>query len=199
MIKICFFDLGGVVIDTGFETVFQHYQQQRAWNVEKLRAKIFSDKYELLLAGQLSLAEFIEWIAGEVDLTKEQLEEFADDYYYSGQVKEEVRNIIINLKQNCKVGLITNDIGYLQQKLDYLGVEGLFDRVINSFTIGHCKPSLEFYQAVVDQLAVKPEEILFVDDDQHSLQVADQLGISVLDFKGPVQLQAELKKLNLIE
>lgn len=199
MIKICLFDLGGVVIDTGFETVFQHYQQRRGWNIEKLREKIFSDKYELLLAGQLSLAEFIDWIAGEVDLTKEQLEEFADDYYYSGQVKKEVKDIISNLKQNCQAGLITNDIGYLQQKLDYLGLDELFDQVINSFTVGHCKPSPEFYQAVVDQLAVPPEEILFIDDDQHSLQVAEQLGISVLDFKGSAQLQAELEELNLIE
>lgn len=199
MIKICLFDLGGVVINTGFEAVFNHYQEERGWNIEKLREKIFSDKYESLLAGQLSLADFIAWIAGEVDLTKEQLEEFAEDYYYSGQVKEEVKEIIRQLKQNHQVGLVTNDIGYLQQKINYLGLDGLFDQVINSFAVGYCKPSLEFYQAVVDQLEVEPEEILFIDDDQQSLQVAAQLGISVLDFTESDQLQLELKELNLIE
>lgn len=199
MIKVCLFDLGGVVINTGFETVFNHYQQKRGWDIEKLREKIFSDKYELLLSGQLSLADFIDWIAGEVDLTKEQLEEFADDYYYSGQVKEEVERIIRQLKQNCQVGLVTNDIGYLQQKFDYLGLDGLFDQVINSFAVGYCKPSLEFYQAVVNQLEVPPAEILFIDDDQQSLQVAEEVGLSVLDFTGAFQLRQELKKLDLIE
>jgi HAD superfamily hydrolase (TIGR01509 family) len=198
LIQACLFDLGEVVVKTGFEKTFTKYKQQRNWNVEKLREKIFSDRYELLLCGKMDLQEFIDEIKEEVDISRAQLEEFARDYYFSGTPRQKVIDLITRIKSDCKVGVITNDIGKLEEKLAYLDLADLFSEVINSYQVGYCKPEVKFYQAVLDKLNLKGEEVLYIDNDSESLSKAKQVGIIPLYFVNPAQLEEKLKQFQVI-
>jgi epoxide hydrolase-like predicted phosphatase len=198
MIKVILFDLGGVVTETKFDDVLIKYGSEYGWNLAQLRDKIFGEEYFLLLKGQLTLDEFIVYLAKSVDnVMIEDLRRFVDEYYHAELVREEVREIILKLKWNFKVALITNDIGRLYYKLVELDLLGLFDEVINSYQVGFCKPDIEIYKYALKKFKVEGKECLYIDNNDKSLESAKELGIKVIKFKDTLKLEEELKNLEL--
>lgn len=72
-------------------------------------------------------------------------------------------------KQNVKLGLLSNVTGpaeIFQADLERRGLAGFFDAVIWSSAIGYRKPAAESFQAVLDELKVKPVESLMIGDSE---------------------------------
>ncbi|OCL25246.1 hypothetical protein U472_12870 [Orenia metallireducens] len=199
MIKVILFDLGGVVTETKFDDILIKYGSEYGWNLAQLRNKIFGEEYLLLLKGQMTLEEFIFYLNKAIDKVMIQdLRRFVDEYYHAEVVREDVREIILNLKEDFKIALITNDIGRLNYKLVELDLFELFDKVINSYEVGFCKPDIEIYKYALKEFNVRGEECLYIDNNSESLKVAEELGIKTIEFKDALSLKEELKDLNLI-
>lgn len=67
-------------------------------------------------------------------------------------------------KRNIKIGLITNTFS---DERDFIRASKLFpyfDVALISFEQGICKPDLEIYRRMLDELGLKPEECLYVGD-----------------------------------
>jgi 2-haloacid dehalogenase len=54
------------------------------------------------------------------------------------------------------------------------------------------KPDPEFYKILETRYGMKPEEALFIDDNLRNIKAAKELGMHVVQFKNPEQLQNEL-------
>ena len=199
MYQAILFDLGGVVTETKFDRVLNKYTQNYDWDLEKLKKNIFSDEYLSLLAGEIDLEQFTNWLTDQIpNLSIEKLKDFVEDYYYSEEAKEEVIELLAKIDASYQLGLVTNDIGRLDSKLSYLNLLGIFDKIINSSQVGYCKPQVEIYQAALDKFDVAAEKVIYIDNDPVCLENAASLGIKTIQFSNYRQLEQELNNLGVI-
>ena len=70
------------------------------------------------------------------------------------------------------VGLATNATDLLRDDLAALGLAGEFDAVISSWELKIHKPAPEFFERACAELGLEPQWVLFVDDDDRSVQGA---------------------------
>ena len=198
--QVILFDLGGVVSETKFDRVLNKYAEKYNWDLEEMKNNIFSDEYMALLAGQIDLDQFIDWLAGQIDeLSIPELNEFVEEYYYSEETKQEVVRLIKRIDSQYQLGLMTNDIGRLDEKLSYLGLTGLFDKIVNSSQVGYCKPQVEIYQAALEKFEVGAENVVYIDNDPVCLENAASLGIKTIKFIDYQQLESEFSSLEIIK
>lgn len=69
------------------------------------------------------------------------------------------------LKPRYKLGIITNGSGITQnEKIDCAGIRNYFNSIIVSGMVGKAKPDREIFELSCSELAIKPEEAVFVGD-----------------------------------
>ena len=75
-----------------------------------------------------------------------------------------------------------------------------FDPVVLSYDVGYAKPDPEIYDLTLRRLGVKPQEVLFIDDQEKCLPPAIKLGMHVIRADSPAQIvgdtEALIKKVN---
>ena len=71
-------------------------------------------------------------------------------------------------------------------------VRNAFDAVISSAAVGVRKPDARIFQAALDALLVQPGEALFVDDFEHNITAASELGLQTVHFRGAQQAAGQL-------
>lgn len=109
------------------------------------------------------------------------------------------RRLIEQLKENgYRLGLLSVHarewIEHLEKEFDY---HKLFDSVLYSFEVGISKPDRKAYQLILEQLKVKPDECIFIDDSIQNLEGAKLLGITTVLFENAEQLVKDLRSLNI--
>jgi putative hydrolase of the HAD superfamily len=67
-----------------------------------------------------------------------------------------------------------------------------------SYQIGVIKPSQEFYQFILRNEKVQPNEMLFIDDVRQNISAAEQAGMAGYQFDGAEQLRNHLKTLGVL-
>ena len=68
-----------------------------------------------------------------------------------------------------------------------------FDKAFASFQIGGRKADKETFNKILKELEKKPEEILFIDDNEKNIDNAKSLGINVIKYKNSSQLIKDIK------
>lgn len=101
--------------------------------------------------------------------------------------------------QGYKTGLLTNNTKENGASLRREGLDKYFDVFLVSAEIGIQKPDLEAFELLTEKLGVLPSEMIFVDDAESSLRLADQIGYHPILFKGYEQFREELKKLAILK
>jgi len=105
--------------------------------------------------------------------------------YKRNSLNKDLIKIIKKLKEKYKIALLTNNNEeYCEEYLFKPKLDKLFDIMVISYLVGYRKPDPKIYQILIKRLKLKPEEILFVDDDPTKLTSAESLGIKTLVYKG---------------
>jgi putative hydrolase of the HAD superfamily len=74
-------------------------------------------------------------------------------------------------------------------------LDDLFDAVVISDQVGLRKPDPEIFRLTASKIGLPPGECLFVDDTEHNLPGARDLGMGTLFFTGADGEVAEIEKL----
>lgn len=120
------------------------------------------------------------------EFTKVYEEEFEKVYFY-----KEVVELIYELKNKCKIGILSN-LNWLDKKrLDKQVDLSKFDYQWLSFEIGHVKPQLEIYEFVEKSCQISVSNILFIDDNTDNILAAKERGWNVCQSCG-----YEINKIN---
>ena len=99
-----------------------------------------------------------------------------------------IANIVRDLRSGGVVCcLATNQMRYRARYMsEDLGYRRLFDREFYSCDIGHKKPDAEYFQAILAELDLSPERVLFIDDSEANVAAALGLRMSAAVFQpGP--------------
>lgn len=71
------------------------------------------------------------------------------------------------------------DFEDLESKMDW----SLFDRIFTSAATGTRKPEMDFYRYVLNQISLKGNQVVFIDDKEENVRAARELGIRGLVFE----------------
>jgi putative hydrolase of the HAD superfamily len=109
-------------------------------------------------------------------------------------------NIIIlikRLKKNYKVALLTNLIDDLNHIIRKNKLRNIFDVIVTSYDSKITKPDIRIFKKTVNELKIKPEECIFIDNMEKNRPPAEELGMKFILFKDYEQLKRDLKKLDI--
>jgi putative hydrolase of the HAD superfamily len=106
----------------------------------------------------------------------------ASEWWCSIDVDVGVLDLIGKLKlQGILCALGTNQQSYRAKYMDEtLSYRTIFDRCFYSYRLGIVKPDIGFFQAVVANLGVAPEEVLFIDDTEINVASARGVGLQAV-------------------
>ncbi len=105
--------------------------------------------------------------------------------YKKTALNKNLINITKKLKKRYKIALLTNNNKeYCAEYLFKPQLDKLFDIMVISYVVGYRKPFPQIYKILIKKLKLKPEEILFLDDDPIKLLAAETLGIKTLLYRG---------------
>lgn len=99
------------------------------------------------------------------------------------------------LKPNYKIGLLSNSSGQGIQKFFSDDDKKLFDDMVFSGEVGIAKPHPEIYRLAAKRLGVKPEECIYIDDDDYRVEGAKMAGMQGMVYEDFEQMRTDLAAL----
>jgi epoxide hydrolase-like predicted phosphatase len=96
-----------------------------------------------------------------------------------------------------KVGLLSNNTLEKAKEMRDTGIGEHFDVLHISAETGDVKPEPNSFIHFADDLGVKPNELIFIDDTEKSLSTASEVGFAPILFDDLAQCVKELKSLGI--
>ena len=192
------FDLGGVILDLDFEASYREFSRLSGLNPEEVitrtRGLMFFEDYE---TGAISSSVFRDKINNLLEMSATDEEIDGAWCAMLGNMPRERLELLKKLQDVYRTFVLSNTNEIHARTFDNivgssLGNSALFsehfEKVYFSHEMNLRKPDAEIYRAVLDDLGIKPEETLFIDDTQANIQAADNLGIHTLHLTDARQL-----------
>jgi len=194
------FDFGGVIVNDGrkftYEVLAKKFKVSYK-QIERAVEKAMPD-YE---TGRIDNLEFFRRIARALKFSgqMEGFETLWDDVYArKSRIDRNVQKLIKRLKDSgYRLALLSNTepgrAKYNRENYRYR----YFDLICLSSEVGVAKPDKRIYKLVLNQLKLKANKCIFVDDKEKYLLPARKLGIHTIQYKNYKQLERDLKTLGI--
>src|SRR3954468_14597067 len=113
----------------------------------------------------------------------------------SGDIRPQMIEAIRRCREHLRTGLITNNMSPMNHgespMLSFVGE--LFDVIIESSLVGVRKPDPQIYAMACEQLGVRPDEVVFLDDLGVNLKPAKAMGMTTIKVIDPKVALDELE------
>ncbi len=153
------------------------------------------DKLERMFGSNINDSDYLMEARKLIDkdsILMRTTEELIDKLY---KVKDD--NLFEKIKRkynNVKIIIATNHVSFVRNFIgENLGVDYL-DDVLISAEIHKVKPNSDFYNHILDKFDLKPEELLFIDDNIDNIDGAKRLGINTIKVNKGTDLYSEIIK-----
>ena len=195
-IKAVFFDLGGVIVRTEFQTPRQQLADRLGIDYDDLNKLVFdSDTSNRASVGEISSEEHWLSVIQRLRRPAEERQSIRDEFFAGDIVDRTLVEYIRSLRPRHKTGLISNAWGDLRDFIVREKFDDAFDKMIISAEVGAMKPEPKIFQIALQQFGVKPEEAVFVDDFYVNIQGCEKVGIRGIHFKDPETALQQLNEL----
>ena len=204
MIEAVIWDFGGVFTASPFDA-FERYERERGIPVGVIR-KINSTNHEnnawaMFERSDIDFAGFDAAYAAEALALGFQIPGRDVVALLAGEFRPEMIEALRRIKTRFKTGCITNNMpadvaggGTATHRSIYAReIMEMFDVVIESSKIGIRKPDPRIYQMMCDQLGVKPDECVYLDDLGGNLKPARAMGMTTIKVVSGPQAIEELE------
>ncbi|MGC3977061.1 MAG: HAD family phosphatase [Paludibacteraceae bacterium] len=176
--------MGGVIVDLDWELCVNNFKKIGVPQMEKMLSttlqKEFILDYEL---GKISSDDFRNEIKrmASLPITDEQID-FAWQSLLIG-IPTEKLELLRELRKEYKVFMLsnTNEMSFGKCLDEMFNVSGhdiseYFDKCYLSYQIHKCKPHLDIFEYVLNDINLKAVECLFLDDGVGNIKTAESLG-----------------------
>jgi HAD superfamily hydrolase (TIGR01509 family) len=180
---------------------------------ERYFSEIFAEEYgvskDLILP--FFKNNFRQCQQGNADL-KEELKPFLQQWNWEGTVEsfleywfsfcvadEEVLKTVRSLREKgYKCYLVTDQEKYRGEYIKKnLKLENELDGFFYSFELESSKSEKEFYEKILKELKLSSEEVIFFDDEQENVEIANELGIQSVLVNGAGDFEQVVNQLSL--
>jgi putative hydrolase of the HAD superfamily len=196
MIKAVTVDLGGVLFSEGKSVALEKLAAEHGYDRRLVGAILSSPQSILLRKGLMADSEFWGWVQQQLPSNYDG--RLIKNQWYDGYIlDEDIYAFIANLRKKYSIiafsGNVESRIAYLEEKYHF---RHLFDIEVYSFDLHMTKPEPAFVEAMVAQSHVRPEEIVYIDDNDTYAQPARDLGVNVVIHRqgDSVGLRAALRQ-----
>lgn len=192
------FDWGGV-LTTNLFAGFAAFCQEEGIDPGLLREKFLGDPeaQEMLFAfetGEMEEPEFERRLAALLGLAPERAEGFNDRIFDRiGEDRPMIEALRNARGHGLRTGLLSNSWGTHRYPRHLFGE--LFDAVVISGEEGMRKPDAPIYELAIGRMELPAHEIVFVDDLDHNLEPARELGLLTIHHRDTDETLAELERL----
>ena len=199
MIKAVCFDLDGVYFTPKGMEMFKNMLSAVGISQEKIDLVLYkSEQMKLFKLGKISEEEFWNFARDEwnISIPISMISELIVQNY---EIDPDLDNLVKQLREKgIKTCLCSNNhktkIEGLENKFHFLQN---FDLAIFSYKEGVLKPDKEIFQRLINKLEVKPEELVYSDDNELRLTGAKELGINTFVYNGFEKFKVNLEKLGI--
>lgn len=193
-IKTIIFDLGGVIIDLDFKATPEAFSRLTGWKFEDIFKMYFEpgllQDYEKGLISDQELRTGVNNLFG-TQLTDNQINEAWCAML--GTIPMARLDFMNELRKKYQVLVLSNTNAIHVEAFNKTvkevsgedSLQAFADEVYFSHELKMRKPDLEIYEEVLKRSNLKAEECLFLDDTQHNLDGAAQLGIRTMHIPHP--------------
>ncbi len=199
MIRNIVFDVGNVLVEYSWERMLQalHITGEAYDAVAKATAlsPMWNELDRSLLSDEEILEGFIKnapEYEKEIRLVWDNISESVHCYDYSVEWVQKFK------KKGYQTYILSNysKHGYELTRQELPFVEDM-DGVLFSYEVKLVKPEPEIYQTLLNKFQLKPEECVFMDDNEKNVIAAREAGIHAIHFKNKEQAEAELEALGV--
>ena len=199
MIKAIAFDLGGVLFTEGKSVAAETLFTRFGYDKQAILGILDSRKSLELRKGLLSDKEFWEWVRKNVP-SGYDADAIKKIWYDSYQVDEDILQIVKSLRGRYMIAAFSSNI---KSRVEYLdkkfGYRKMFDVEVYSYQHSLGKQEREMVSVLVRRLGVRPEEMVFIDDQEANAAVARSCGVKAAVYSaGNIgKLKEDLAKLGV--
>lgn len=192
MTRAVIFDWGGVLIENPTEGILRHCRE-----VLGIGAGCMLAAYRKLMPyfqeGKISEEEFWKGVrrrTGAKGTMPASLWREAFEHAYVE--KADVFAVALDLyRRGYRTGILSNTEKAARPIMDRESYR-IFDPVVLSWQVGSSKPQRRIFEALLETLAVPPEEVLLIDDVEAYVLAARELGLQALLFTDAETLRKDL-------
>jgi glucose-1-phosphatase len=194
-IKNLIFDLGGVILDLSVDTTVHSFAKLSGVDPDKAR-EIFvsSSGFEIYEKGGMSDDDFRQFVRDvyKVNVSDEQVDTCWNAMLLGFPTRK--LELLENLKTKYNVYLLSNTnsihLDHINNILlprvnHHSSLDDFFHRAYYSHRMKKRKPDAEIFEQVLQEGNFRPEETLFLDDNQANVEGASKLGIKIVHVVNP--------------
>jgi epoxide hydrolase-like predicted phosphatase len=195
-LKAVYFDLGGVLVRTEFQSPRERLAERVGMTYEELVTIVFESKSSREASiGRISEDEHWKNVARALHRPLKERENLHKEFFDGDIIDRELIAFIRSLRPRYKTGLISNAWDGLRPYIGREKFADAFDALTISAEVGVMKPDPAIFQHALDQLGVKPKEAVFVDDFAENITGCEAIGMRGIRFRSAEQAMKDLKKL----
>lgn len=193
-IKAVVFDVGGVLQlggkkkrlspkDVHISGIHEYVSKKLNLTIDQYFDAIDS-AYAKSMEGQISKSVLLGIFSCNLNYPKDKLEKLYHKAYSARFKKNKwLYKVVSQLKeQGYKVAVLSDQWHLSSDVLIPKKDQKLFDEVVISCDVGMRKPHKEIYEYTLKKLKVKPEETVFVDNQEWNLIAAHKIGMKTMLF-----------------
>lgn len=199
-IKGLLLDIGGVLLTKGWG---RHLRTQAAQRFG-LDCDEMQDRHAVVFhiyeEGRISLSEYLKRIVfyEKRDFTEEQ---FVDFMFSHSEPYPDMIELIRGIKSQHSlqaVALSNEGRELTNYRIDKFNLRQLIDFFVCSCYVGVEKPDPAIFSLAMDQVQLRKDEVIFIDDTALHIEVARELGIPTIHHVDVASTRAELAAVGLI-
>jgi putative hydrolase of the HAD superfamily len=183
MIKAVFFDFDGVLTTNSSATTFACAQLAERTGLEYDRLlSCYWDQGADLLLGRKSFADiwpaFCKCVGQDIDIA------LLRPIFKATPMNAPMFELAKRIRSNeVKIGIITdNDKERFDTLIELFHLRALFDCLIVSSETGKMKDEPEPFEQALSRMHIKPEEMVFIDNQEKNLEIPSKMGIHTLFY-----------------
>lgn len=195
-VKAVFFDLGGVILRTEYQSPRQHLAESLGMDYDDIDKIVFGSVSAARASiGEISEEEHWQNVMKTLKLPAGEYERVRDEFFAGDVMDHEILNFLRSIKPKHKTGLISNAWSGLRDYIVREKFDDAFHHMVISAEVGVTKPDPKIYHIALEQLEVKAKEAVFVDDVLENIEACEKAGMKGIHFKDSPSAIEQIKSM----
>ncbi len=183
-IKAVIFDIGGVLVRTEDLTSRRLWEARFGlpdWGLAKL---VFDNPVAIeATLGRATTTDVWRHVGERLGVSGAELAQLEEDFWSGDRYDSDLIAWIGSLRPRYRTGILSNAWDWMPTRHGPYINHSVFDVIVYSQEIGLAKPVPASFQHILDRLAVRAEEAIFVDDFPENIAAANALGLHGVLFR----------------